>query len=126
MAPTGPIEGDVIEVVRTPTTPVPATGRARPAWAEGSGLYARAYSSASADTTEREPAPAVSRGTSWDAGTLSGPISPSSPFGQPGPGQENGTGGVYRSTTTEQADDQDRPAPWVPDLHASGRHAAVD
>lgn len=41
-----PLEGDILEVVRAAASPVSAEGRARPSWAEGSGPFARAYTSA--------------------------------------------------------------------------------
>jgi len=99
-----PVEGDVIEVARTPTSPVSSQGRARPAWAEGSGPYARAYSGVSSHTGDagpatvvgtatvasREPVSVTTRGTGWDADTLTTPTttgrhSPTAPSGYPAP-----------------------------------------
>lgn len=77
------VEGDVIEVVRVPTSPVSGSGRPRPSWAEGSGPYARAYSGAgqsaedgavpvvgTASVVARQPVTVMARGTGWDGDTV--------------------------------------------------------
>jgi len=105
--------GDVIEVARTPTTPAAAHGRARPAWAEASGAYARAYSGGG---PTREPAAA--RGASWDADALAEATAAARD-------PQQAETGLYRSTSTPDADDG-QPFSWLTELRGSGRHAAVD
>jgi hypothetical protein len=126
------LEGDVIEVVRTPTSAVASAGLGRPAWAAGSGPYAQAFTGAGAGAgagtgAVHEPMTVVSRGTGWDADTLSGTGSASP--GRHAQPREGTPGGLYRSSSTPDAD-ADRIDPWLPDLHAasrpSGRHAATD
>jgi hypothetical protein len=60
------------------------------------------------------------RGTGWDADTLTGL---GSAAGRHAQRQEGAGAGVYRSTSTEPTEDQ---APWLPDLRSTGKHAAVD
>jgi hypothetical protein len=119
-----PVEGDLIEVSRTPTSPVSSQGRVRPTWAEGSGPYARAYSGTSsqhadvahhadvgratvvgsAPVVPRQPVTVTARGTGWDGDTLATPAT-TDRQSQPGP-----LGVVYRTPA-------ERPG-------SVGRHAA--
>jgi hypothetical protein len=104
----------------------PTSSPSRPAWAEGSGPVARAYSSASSATSTGRTA----RGTGWDADTLPGTTR--APDAQQG-------GGLYRGTGRHSAAEPTRPSPvgtsvmgqpsdphesWVGSLRSTGRHAA--
>ncbi|HEY7222148.1 MAG TPA: hypothetical protein VH561_00780 [Micromonosporaceae bacterium] len=129
-----PLEGDVIEAIRARAATTTAQGRVRPAWAEGSGVYARAYTGAGAGRTpsdptrpegaaptaspsalpRREPLTVAAGGTAWSADTLTGTSSAVDPGRHAQPKQVPGAG-LYRSGGTA-----------VDDLYESGRHAAQE
>jgi hypothetical protein len=123
-----PLEGDVLEVVRAATAPIPAQGRDRPAWASGSGPYAGAFSGATgrASVPIHEPVTVAARGTGWDAATLAGAtraasvsvgtITGTASVGRHADPQETpGSSGLYRSGGTS-----------VEAAYESGRHAAAE
>lgn len=82
------VADDVLVSARVPVPSGQAapSGPTRPAWAEGSGPVARAYTSASSHGGDS----AITRGTGWDADTLHGPTHGT---------QSDTGGGVYRSST---------------------------
>jgi hypothetical protein len=148
----GPLEGDVVEPVRAWTPPAQTAGPARPAWAGGSGPYARAYTSAGAARTrangEREHA--TPGDTSWAFDTRAGTAAGSDARHA----RESATSGLYRSTgdyigaepetgpvttatlpsvasSTPRSRDatdalSDPHESWLRDLGPSGRHAAPE
>lgn len=105
---------------------LPTSSPSRPAWAEGSGPVARAYSSTSSTTSTGRTA----KGTGWDADTLPGTT--------PAPGDAKPGSGLYRSAGGQSAEparpstvgtsvmgqpSADPHEAWVGGLR-SGRHAA--
>ena len=131
--------GDVLVSTRAPvsTTP-PSSGPARPAWAQGSGPLARAYTSGASHTSE-PASPPTTRGTGWDSDTLSGTTHTPPSTDRPDRG-----GGLYRSTGSYSAAESSlptRPAvgatvmgqpssdpheSWLRDLGSAGRHSGSE
>jgi hypothetical protein len=127
---------DVLISTRFPVPGGSPPGSSRPAWAEGSGPVARAYSSASSGSSSASSGSAPERpakGTGWDADTLPGTTH--TPAGRSA-GQ---AGGVYRSTNSQSAESApsspvgaavmgqpsaDPHESWVGGLRSTGRHAA--
>jgi len=122
-APSEPILGDVLESTRAPlSTSSSRPADTRPAWATGSGPYARAYTGTGTGgmyepaprpqppslggqldrlQTTAEPVITPKRGTGWDADTLPGvpaatPTPPAAGTGRPAGAA--GSGGLYRSS----------------------------
>ncbi|MBX6749907.1 MAG: hypothetical protein IRY85_09605 [Micromonosporaceae bacterium] len=144
---------DVLVSTRVPVPGGSPSGTSRPAWAEGSGAIARAYSGTSATSTipvtstipttstipatSTTPAETTTKGTGWDADTLAGTTHPSA--GRSAERTERG-GGLYRSTGSYSAEPTSTPPSrgtgvmgqpsrdphesWVGELRATGRHAA--
>jgi hypothetical protein len=125
--------GDVLVTTRTPVS-ASTSAPARPAWAEGSGPFARAYTSSASHATEPEATPTITRGTGWDADTLHGPTHGSAD-------QPDSGGGIYRSSAYGAGYESAAARPavgagvmgqpaidphesWLRDLGGSGRHAA--
>ena len=122
-----PITGDVMP--RPRQAPPPAAerpsasdlpSRPRPAWAGGSGPYARAFGSGATATVSTPTESAwdspsgavtvpVTRGTGWDSDTLPGTGSPSAGGSLVSHGAPSGVGGLYGSGRHASSED-DAPA----------------
>lgn len=122
--------GDVLVSARAPVT-TSAPGPSRPAWAEGSGPVARAYTSGSshAGATATATAP---HSSGWNADTLTGQSHDERSTSGGGLYRSNSYGDSYESTTTRPAvaaamgQPSDPHESWLRDLGSPGRHSAAD
>jgi hypothetical protein len=143
-----PAQGDVLVSTRSPVPAgAPSGAPGRPAWAEGSGPYARAYTSGgytggafggaaldddpyrsvlgSEREAESEAVAVPARGTGWDADTIPGTTH--APAGRHTDADE--TGGLYRSGGTYVTAPEPPADPhesWLHGFGTTGRHAAVE
>jgi hypothetical protein len=97
-----PAQPDVIETTRAPV-PAPRPADTRPAWATGSGPYARAYTGTGhggSSQPRTEPVTTPTRTTGWDADTLTGltAVRPTGSADAGRPAESGGSGGLYRSS----------------------------